>query len=167
MNFASDIKNGAFYQIFHIDDYVREFNFPAKISKLELKNNFHVSLLKIPLENLTDEIREKLEKVGAENRDLLMENPPKLNGKFSRIVDTDRERETVIAFVDFPSVEKWRAKIREILPDVKFAIPHTTLYTYNCEGIFLNSEEDIKKMTRELDAEMSQILREKWEAKNA
>lgn len=166
MNFESEIVNGAFYQMLYFTDYVRKFNFPAKLGDLGLKDRFHVSLLKIPLENLTDEVRQKLEKVGQANNEILIKNPPKLSGKFLCVVDNNRERKIVVALVDFPSIEQWRAKIREILPNVKFAIPHTTLYTNGCAGIFLNDEEDLARMARELDPETKKTLRATWEAKS-
>lgn len=71
----------------------------------------------------------------------------------------------MIALAEFPNVEKWRAKIRDILPGVKFAIPHTTLYVRDCQGIFLSSEEDFKKMAHELDVKTLKILRDKWEGR--
>ncbi|MCL2038227.1 hypothetical protein FWG95_04500 [Candidatus Saccharibacteria bacterium] len=163
MNFDSVVQNNALYQILYINDYVKGLGFPTSIGKFKLKDEFHVSLLKLPLEDLDDATREKIIEVGKVNSAVLTETP-RLTGEFLHVVDTDRERESMIALVDFPNVEKWRAKIREILPDVKFAIPHTTLYTYNCGGIFLNPE-DFEKMTRELDAETYQTLHEIWKEK--
>jgi len=93
MNFDSIVQNNALYQILYINDYVKGFDFPASIGKFKLKDEFHVSLLKLPLEDLDDAMREKIIEVGRANSAILMETPPHLTGKFSHIIDVERERE--------------------------------------------------------------------------
>ncbi|MCL2280431.1 class I tRNA ligase family protein [Candidatus Saccharibacteria bacterium] len=152
------------YICYDLTDYIRDLDFPEEINGLMLKNNeFHISLLKVVGDyNLDEKQLAELEKVSKE-AGAKMKTTPKLTGEFVHLVDEDRERETIIAILEWEELENWRNEIRKILPDADFTIPHTTLYTAGMPIGYSAKNHD--KLFRELDEKIVEILREASEKK--
>ncbi|GHU08673.1 hypothetical protein FACS189431_5350 [Alphaproteobacteria bacterium] len=147
-----------------ITDDIRKIDFPETIGNLKLKEGeFHLSLLghvdKYDLDKATLEKLEKISKEAGKE----MTTKPKLTGEFLRLVDDERDRETIIALMEWAELEKWQEKIRKIVPNADFVIPHTTIYTDGCIGIGYDKEN--KKFERALSEETAKTLREVSERK--
>jgi isoleucyl-tRNA synthetase len=155
-NYEIDDKFG--YIMRDITDYIRGFDLPETVEGLKLKDGeFHVSLLKVIDEyHLDDSTRLKLNEISREAGKKLTTSP-KLTGEFLKLVDDERERESIIALLEWDELESWRDEIRKIVPDADFAIPHTTLYTGSNGPIGYSSAT--KKLERELSEELKESLR--------
>jgi isoleucyl-tRNA synthetase len=149
-----------------ITDLVRSLGFPPEIKNMKLKDNeFHISLTQIPLEIGEEKISE-IEKASLEAAPELLAETPKLTGEF--FLAREGEKETIIATINFPTLEKWRAKVKKVYPKVEFHFPHTTLYKNEAagKGIPISSREVFENLTEKLDDESDRILRNAFEKNN-
>jgi predicted alpha/beta hydrolase family esterase len=101
----------------------------------------------------------EIEKASLEAAQELLAETPKLTGEF--FLAREGEKETIIATIDFPALEKWRAKVKKVYPEVEFHFPHTTLYKNEAagKGIPISSKEVFENLTEKLDDESEKILR--------
>jgi probable phosphoglycerate mutase len=150
------------YAALDVTEYISGFGFPESIGDLHLKTEeFHVSLLRMP-DGLDRKLRKKIHEITAAQKESFLGNPPVLNGKFKRVIDDARGRESIVEMVDFPNLETYRSAVREVAPQVDFSVPHVTLYTKTGWGIGLNSKEVFDKLTSDLSDEEEKILRDVW-----
>jgi hypothetical protein len=105
----------------------------------------------------------EIEKASLEAAQELLAETPKLTGEF--FLAREGEKETIIATIDFPALEKWRAKVKKVYPEVEFHFPHTTLYKNEAagKGIPISSKEVFENLTEKLDDETNEILRNTFE----
>ncbi len=156
-DFAIDTTHG--YIMRDLTDSIHGYDFPEVVNGLQLKKGeFHLSLFKVTDDyNLDGATRAKLEEVSKASG-ASMKTAPKLTGEFLHLVDGERERESIIALVEWPELEQWRDRIREIVPDADFAIPHTTLYTGSNGPIGYSSAN--KDFAQEVDQNIAELLNE-------
>ena len=131
---------------------------PGELLGMKLKNEFHISLAKLP-DNIDGELKNKIEKVSIEASEMLKKNPPKLSLEFR--LATDGEARTIIArVVPNLELEKWRDRLRAIEPDLLFHFPHITLYKNEQAGfgIPVRTEAVYDSITTSLPAVDEKVL---------
>lgn len=156
-NFVIDSMHG--YIMRDITDYVNGMDLPDEIDNLQLKKGeFHMSLLKVADEyDLDDQTKMKLSEVSKKAGEKL-KTLPKLTGEFLKLVDTERDRQSIIALMQWDELETWREEIRKILPNADFAIPHVTLYTG--ENGPIGYSASTQNLASRLDEELIKTLRQ-------
>ena len=156
-NFEIDAMSG--YISRDLTDYIRGCDFPEKVGDLRLKKGeFHLSLLKVVDEyGLDQATRAKLADVVRE-AGASMKTAPQLTGEFLRLVDDERERESIVGLLEWPELDEWQAKVRKIVPDADFVIPHVTLYVNQNGAIGYDAAR--QKLAQKLDDATNALLRE-------
>ena len=156
-NFEIDAMSG--YISRDLTDYIRGCDFPEKVGDLRLKKGeFHLSLLKVVDEyGLDQATRAKLADVVRE-AGASMKTAPQLTGEFLRLVDDERERESIVGLLEWPELDEWRAKVRKIVPGADFVIPHVTLYVNQNGAIGYDAAR--QKLAQKLDDATNALLRE-------
>jgi hypothetical protein len=149
--------------IWPVTDFVRQFNFPTAFGDLKLKDKFHVSLI---IEQLSfPGLPDKIQQIIDEFEPVFNENTPKLTGEFRLAVEGDRK--TIVAPIESSAIERFQARIHEVLPSVSCEFPpHITLYMNDNAGwgIPIHSADNYARLTHDLDVEIEKTLREAWEA---